>query len=345
MDKLQKPRLIDVLIFDDVNILDVGGPVQAFVSALANNKRRYHHRYVSLDGKPVKANCGLTLNPDAKLSASSKADDLLVPGGEGVDALLENEKLQSVISGWADRPFDCRLISICSGSLLLAASGVLDQKEATTHWSREVFAKTQFPKTRWNIDKIYTMSEQIYTSAGVSTGIDLALSIIGKDCGTATALDVAQELVVYLKRSGGQGQFSNFLNNQYELRSDISTLVTKIIDDPAAPWTLATMADETSLSSRTLSRKFIHQMGLTPVQFVEQTRADYARNLLSNGVSLQTAASVSGFGDLQRMRRSFKRLLGLSAKEYAERFELPHALSVGTDGRRHSEGRFKRQRP
>lgn len=330
MDNNTQTRLIDVLIFDDVNILDIGGPAQAFTHAEVQNRRKYLLNYVSLKNEPVKASCGLVLSPDALLSSRSKANDLLIPGGIGVDALLDNEQLKSVISSWTDFEHDSgpdrRLISVCSGSLLLAAAGVLDGKPATTHWSREAFVKTEFPKVLWDLDKIYTTSRQLYTSAGVSTGIDLALSIIGQDCGTAAALKVAQELVVYLKRSGGQSQFSNFLSNQYELRPDISALVDKIIGDPAGQWTLESMAYEALMSGRTLSRKFTDQIGMTPVQFVEQTRADYARSLLSNGASLQTAASASGFGDLQRMRRSFKRQLGLSAKEYVERFEKPATL-------------------
>lgn len=320
MDNLENFRLIDVFIFDDVNILDIAGPVQAFDSALAKGARKYKHRYVSLDGEPVKASCGLTLVAQSKLSARSKADDLLIPGGKGVDVLLENQKLHSVIASWADHEVDHRVISICSGSLLLAAAGILEGKEATTHWSREASAKTLFPNVLWDLEKIYTTSNQIYTSAGVSTGIDLALSIIGNDCGAASALHVAQELVVYLKRSGGQSQFSNFLISQYQLRPDISSLAKRIVEEPANEWTLESMAYETSMSARTLSRKFIHQLGVTPVQFVEQTRTDHARNLLSNGASLQTAASISGFGDLQRMRRSFKRQLGLGVKEYLDRF-------------------------
>lgn len=320
MDKIENCRLIDVFIFDDVNILDIAGPVQAFDSALAKGAPKYKHRYVSLNGEPVKASCGLTLAAQAKLSARSKADDLLIPGGKGVDRLLENQKLRSVIASWTDRVGDHRLISICSGSLLLGASGILDGKEATTHWSREADARALFPNVLWDLGKIYTTSRQIYTSAGVSTGIDLALSIIGKDCGAASALHVAQELVVYLKRSGGQSQFSNFLSSQYQLRPDISSLAKKIVEEPANEWTLESMAYETSMSARTLSRKFIHQLGITPVQFVEQTRTDHARNLLSNGASLQNAASTSGFSDLQRMRRSFKRQLGVGVKEYLDRF-------------------------
>ncbi len=321
MDKRNSFRSIDVFIFDGVNILDVAGPVQAFDNALSNGKRKYHLRYVSLDGNPVTASCGLVLAAQAKLSPKSNADDLMIPGG-GVDGLLDNKGLLAFISSWANRGGDSRVISICSGALLLAATGILDGKEATTHWARHGMVHDLFPNVAWYLGKIYTQDGPIYTSAGVSTGIDLALSIIGNDCGAAAALDVAQELVVFLKRSGSQSQFSNFLQSQYQLRPDIAALAKKIIAEPTNNWTLDSMAHEISMSGRTLSRKFIHQIGMTPVQFVEQTRTDHARNLLSNGASLQIAARASGFGSLQRMQRGFKRQLGVGAKEYFERFDL-----------------------
>ncbi len=320
MDKPYRVRLIDVFIFNGINILDLAGPVQAFDNAQTMAVRRYRIRYVSIDGEPIRASCGLTLSAEAKLSRRSRADDLLIPGGDGVDAYFNDLRLRGVICAWMKRASDNRLISVCSGALLLAAAGVLDGQIATTHWSRSKMSTHLFPEVRWDLGKIYTTSQRIYTSAGVTTGIDLALAIIMKDCGAETALDVAQELVVFMKRSGGQAQFSQSLKGQFELGGEISELVEAITSFPNRKWSLDVMADSASMNSRTLSRKFRKSMGITPVQFVERTRIDHARNLIASDLSLKKVADKCGFGDLQRMRRSFKKHLGINVSEYAARF-------------------------
>lgn len=325
MDKRPNTRLIDVFIFDDVNVLDIAGPVQAFDNALFNDSKVYRHRYVSLDGKPVRASCGLRLVADERLSVSSDANDLMFPGGTGVTDHFDRPEIKNVIRARSEREDDGRLISICSGAIFLAAAGVLDGKEATTHWSREAFVKQRFEKVLWDLERIYTLSPRVFTSAGVSTGIDLALAIIRMDCGARSALAVAQELVVYLKRSGGQGQFSSSLAGQFEMEDSLALLVEKIVSAPRLDWTLETMAGEVAMSSRTLSRNFFRTMNMSPVQFVEHTRINHARDLMGSGVRLKMVAAASGFGDIQRMRRSFKRHLGVSVLEYVQRFGAPES--------------------
>jgi transcriptional regulator GlxA family with amidase domain len=320
LDNQHRTRLIDVLIFNGINILDLAGPVQAFDNVEKSNACHYRIRYVSIDGNPVRTSCGLILSAETKLSRKSRADDLLIPGGNGVDAYLSDLRLRGVICAWMKRAGDNRLMSVCSGALLLAAAGVLDGEPATCHWSRSKMAMHLFPEVRWDFDKIYTTSHRIYTSAGVTTGIDLALAIITKDCGAGAALRVAQELVVFMKRSGGQGQFSQSLKGQFELGGKISELVEAITCRPQKKWSLEVMADAVSMSGRTLSRKFLKSIGITPIQFVERTRIDLARNLIAADLSLKTVAVKSGFGDLQRMRRSFKKQLGVNILEYAARF-------------------------
>ncbi len=318
MDKLPQSRTIDVFVFDGVNLLDVAGPVQAFDTARFDGRKIYDHRYVSLDGGPVRASCGLVLGVDAQIANESRSDDLLIPGG-GVDKYLSNKNLLDVISQKASERSDGRLISICSGALLLAAAGVLTGKMATTHWRREKIV-SDYPDVMWDLDRISTESERIFTSAGVTTGIDLALAIIRKDCGNVVALDVARELVVQLRRTGGQSQYAMHLAGQFTPDDRLSQLIETVVARPDHPWSLDALAEKSGMNQRTLSRRFQQHLSLSPAQFVEKTRVDHARGLLNDNIPLQTVASKSGFGDLQRMRRAFQRRFGVNLGEYLSVF-------------------------
>ncbi|MCF2870742.1 DJ-1/PfpI family protein [Octadecabacter sp. G9-8] len=318
MDKRPRPRTLDVFIFEGVNILDVAGPVQAFDTARFDAQKMYHHRYVSLDGRPVRASCGLTLMADGQLSDQSPADDLLIPGG-GVDQFLGHDALLQIVAAKASASGDGRIISICSGALILAAAGVLDACVATTHWRREAKVQT-YPNVLWDLDRISTESERIYTSAGVTTGIDLALAIIRQDCGNAAALEVAREMVVQLRRTGGQSQYAMHLAGQFTPDDHLTRLIENIVAQPERDWTLDALATGAGMNSRTLSRRFNKYLDLPPAQFVEKIRVDHARGLLSDNIPLQTVAVKSGFGDLQRMRRAFQRRFGINLGEYLSVF-------------------------
>ncbi|WP_020592973.1 GlxA family transcriptional regulator [Kiloniella laminariae] len=320
MTKPPRQRQIDVLVFDQVNLLDISGPVQAFHSAVSSTGNAYNHRFISPDGKNVQTSCGLEIVASGSLKKQPKPADLLIPGGEGIDALLENRDLCDCLQNFTLQQSDQRLISVCSGALLLAEAGVLDGKRATTHWSRARMVKDRYPDVLWELDTIYTKSGQIYTSAGVSTGIDLALSIIEEDHGTGLSLGVAQELVVYLRRNGGQQQFSHLLQAQIQIEPPLMKLLDKISNNPAHNWTLAELAREAKMSPRTMDRKFNRSLGVSPVQFVELTRLDQARTLLARGVSLKQVANLCGFGDLQKMRRCFSRHMGVTTTEYLQHF-------------------------
>ncbi len=314
MDTSLEPRKIDVLLFEDVNLLDVSGPVQAFKTACKNGRRNYLLRYVSLNGKPVKACCGLSLVAEAKLSAGSEPNDLLIPGGTGVDCLIKNQKLREIVQQRAAMG-EARLISVCSGALVLASAGVLDGLVATTHWSR--LADThKYKKVLWDIDRISTSNGQIFTSAGVTTGIDLALAIIRADCGTEVALKVARELVVQLRRTGGQSQYAMHLAGQFTRDDTLTQLIEQIVSQPHLDWTLETLADAAGMNARTLTRHFKRDLDETPAQFVEKIRVDHARGLVMEGLPAKRIAVESGFGDLQRMRRAFQRRFGVGVTEY-----------------------------
>ena len=319
MDTPLRPRPIDVLLFDGVNALDVAGPAQAFDTARLQGRRLYDLRYVSLDGGAVRASCGLMLGAEAALHAGGAGRDILVPGGTGVDALMEDARVLDALRARLGAEGDGRVISVCSGALVLAAAGVLDGRTATTHWSREAHTR-RFPRIGWDLDRIVVTDGRVFTSAGVTTGIDLALAIIRRDGGHGTALAVARELVVQLRRTGGQSQYALHLAGQIAGDNTVSRLIETIISLPARPWTLEAMAAEAGMNPRTLSRHFRAQLATSPARFVERVRVDHARGLLEADLPLKRIAREAGFGDLQRMRRAFQRRYGVNVAEYVAMF-------------------------
>jgi transcriptional regulator GlxA family with amidase domain len=319
-------RTLDILLFNDVNILDVAGPVQAFFSAERAGVCAYTIRFVTTDGKPVRASCGLRLTPDDIAALDSPADDLIIPGGMGVDAMLGNTALKTLIAEWLSSREHGRIISVCSGALLLANAGELDGKKATTHWERSEKAPEIFPNVDWKLDQLYVFDGQIMTSAGVTAGIDLALAIIRQDCGAEIALNVARELVVYLQRSGGQSQFTQLLEAQFSTNGSLSKLVDAIIEYPEKSWGLDQMADYIGMTPRTLSRKFTLEIGTSPVKFLEQVRVKRACDTICAGMPIQKVIGHCGFGDFQRMQRAFKRHLGTTIGDYSKRFSAPDAI-------------------
>lgn len=316
---MDKVRSIDILLFDDLNILDVAGPVQAFSSANDDGVNRYQLRYVSLDGGPVTSSCGLRLQADQRLKTEAH-HDLLVPGGRGVDRMLRQPELRKILSGWQRSGNGERVISVCSGALILADAGLLDGRSATTHWARAKQVRNLFPMVNWVTNELYRIDDLIFTSAGVTSGIDLALEAIRRDHGSAVALSVARELVVYLKRSGGQNQFADILEAQFTEDRELTRLISALHDNPGADWTLDRMADVAGLTSRTLVRRFSGMTGHSPVKFLERYRVKRASDALSNGVPIGKSIEVSGFKDFQQMQRAFKRQLGTTVGDYAEKF-------------------------
>lgn len=310
-------RCIDILIYDDVNLLDVAGPAQAFEAANEEVPAAYTIRYVSPDGRSVTASSGLRLAADAALSRAARDRDLLVPGGSGVDALLADVTLMETIAARAKG--DARMISVCSGAMALAHAGVLDGLTATTHWARQEQTKN-YPHVTWDLDKISIAQGKVFTSAGVTTGIDLAMSLIQADLGPSVALAVARELVVQLRRTGGQSQYAFHLAGQFTGDDTLATLIEKIVTEPHRDWTLEPMAAAAGMNTRTLTRRFKRELGETPAQYVEKIRVDHARNLLQEGLPLKRVASESGFGDLQRMRRAFHRRFGVNLSDYRSMF-------------------------
>lgn len=311
------PRKIDVLVFDDLNLLDVAGPVQAFEAANISREHAYDIRFVSLNGGAVRASCGLSLSPGAGFAAAGIGNDLLIPGGAGVDKQIEDEELLDLVRQYSDGPG--RIISVCSGAMILAAAGVLNGRRATTHWAR-LEQTRDFPQVAWDLDKISIAHGDVFTSAGVTTGIDLALALIQADCGPSVALAVARELIVQLRRTGGQSQYAFHLVGQFSGDDTLAQLIERVVLQPHLDWTLETMSEVSGVHPRTLTRRFKRVVEETPAHFVERVRVEHARNLLQGDTPLKRIASESGFGDLQRMRRAFQRRFGVQLSEYRNMF-------------------------
>lgn len=313
-------RHIDIFLYDGVNSLDVAGISEAFCIAEKSNKPAYKLRFFSIDGKTVKSHCGLNLAADLSIDELNERGDLLIPGGEKVDAQFGQMAIIELIKNWQKDGGHKRLISICSGALLLAHAGVLNGIRATTHWQREGQAKRDYPLVDWRVCSIFEHSQDIYSSAGVTCGIDLALSLISQDCGNDEALRIARQMVVFIHRSGGQSQFSSYLESQFNNNDGLSKLILNLISNPFEDWTLEKMADVAGLTSRTLSRRFKSSMDISPISFVERVRVRHASLLIAKGNNRANVAKLSGFGSEQRMRRAFDRHVGISPKEYARKF-------------------------
>ena len=293
-----------MLVFPDFQLMDAAGPIAAFEAA-----GRYSLRVVAREAGTVRSSSGVAWVAEG-LPRASEVDTLLVCGGVGVDeALLDTALLRFVRRVAAA---DARVASVCSGSLMLAAAGVLDGRCATTHWSRTAQFQRQFPNVRLEADRIFVKQGAVWTSAGISAGIDLAMAMIAEDHGQDLARSVAQELVVYYRRPGGQSQFSSLLTMQGgEGRFDmLLDHMRRHLTDRLGVEELAARA---CMSPRHFAREFRSKTGVTPAKAVERIRVEAARAALENGGEpVQRVALECGFGDVERMRRSFMRLLGVA---------------------------------
>lgn len=319
---MDKPcRTIDLLLFDDVNLLEVAGPVQVFTKANELASERYHLRFMSPDGMDVQTSSGLPLKVTAAAGIRPDAQDLLVPGGAGVDAAMTSDCIRGVISHWPLGGTGNRMIAVCSGALLVARCGLLDGRAATTHWNRQLQAQREFPRVKWATDRIFWQDGPYFSSAGVSAGIDLALDIVRQDCGSSAALAVARHMVMQLKRDGGQSQFSDLLTAQFSDQTQVSALVTAILDNPRKAWTTESMAEAVGLTPRTLTRRFQKAFSTTPHKYLERVRVKLASDVLSSSGAMGKAIEVSGFTDFQQMQRAFKRHLGTTVGAFRGRFD------------------------
>jgi transcriptional regulator GlxA family with amidase domain len=297
---LAKPNpVIDVLAFPAVQLLDVTGPVQVFASANdlvagAGGTRPYLLRVVAQGGEIVTASAGVALATGPLTPLGEALDTLLVAGGEGAEAAAENPALVDWVRQRATQAR--RVASVCTGALLLAAAGVLDGRRAATHWEYCAKLAKRFPAVRGEPDPIFVCDGRVWTSAGVTAGIDLALALVEEDLGRSVALAVARHLVVFLKRPGGQAQFSAALALQ-AADDTFGALHDWINGHLGDDLSLAVLADQAGMSERSFSRHYAEATGQTPARAIERLRVEAARRLLSESrVPIKRIAQRCGFG-------------------------------------------------
>jgi transcriptional regulator GlxA family with amidase domain len=316
-------RVIEALAYPSVQLLDVTGPLQVFASANdlvaeAGGIAPYALDIVAPGGQAVRASAGIGLATRPLPPIDADVDTLMVAGGPGVDAAAADPVLVAWLRGRAKRAR--RVASVCTGAFLLAAAGVLDGRRAATHWSFCAELARRFPAVRVEPDPIFVRDDPVWTSAGVTAGIDLALALVEEDLGRAMALALARYLVVFLKRAGGQAQFSTALSLQ-AAEDRFGALHAWIGDHLAEDLSLTVLAGRAGMSERSFSRHYADTTGLTPSRAVERLRVEAARQLLSDTrLPVKRISQRCGFGSEETMRRSFQRLLAVTPQDYRARF-------------------------
>jgi transcriptional regulator GlxA family with amidase domain len=293
----------------------------------------YHLQTAAPDKGPFATSSGVQLVADASFhqvtrSKLARTHTLLVVGGSpGVSIQLEQGAIARIVANAVGRV--ARIASVCSGAFFLAAAGVLDGRRATTHWSVVEDLKRFRPAIEVDGDAIHIEDRGIWTSAGVTAGMDLALAMIEADHGRAIALAVARRHVVFRIRPGGQSQFSAELAAQSASNPKVQRLADKVAQSPAKTWRTEELACEAGVSERSLSRLFRGSLNVSPADFVERVRVDLARRwLLETGDSIERVALKSGFGSLRRMDRAFARAVGASPTEFRARFKSNGGANV-----------------
>jgi len=316
-------RVVEVLAYPSVQLLDVTGPLQVFATANdhvaeAGVTPPYATRVVAQGGQSITASAGLRLAADPLPPADAAIDTLIIAGGPGVDTAAADPVLVDWVRQRASQAR--RVASVCTGAFLLAASGALEGRRATTHWSCCAELARRFPAVRVEPDPIFVRDGSVWTSAGVTAGIDLALALVEEDLGRTVALAVARYLVVFLKRPGGQAQFSTALSLQ-AAEDKFGALHDWINTHLAGDISLAILAGHAGMSERSFSRRYAAATGLTPGRAVERLRVEAARRLLSETrLPVKRISQRCGFGSEETMRRSFLRLLAATPQNYRARF-------------------------
>ncbi|MDX3516942.1 GlxA family transcriptional regulator [Streptomyces scabiei] len=310
-------RTVLVVLFDGVQSLDVTGPLEVFAGAELHTPRTYRIVTASLDGAAVRTSSGLTLVPDRSLAAAPAPHTLLVPGGHGT----RNPAPEVVAWLREHGPRATRLVSVCTGAALLAEAGLLDGRRATTHWAYCDTLARRHPAVEVDPDPIFVRDGHIATSAGVTSGIDLALALVEEDIGREAALAIARHLVVFLRRPGNQAQFSAQLAAQTAQREPLREVQQWITEHPGDDLSVERLAARARLSPRHFARAFQAETGTTPGRYVDRVRLEHARRLLEDTADgVEEISRTCGYGTSEAMRRAFVKALGTSPAEYRRRF-------------------------
>lgn len=299
-----KPRTVLFVLFSGFQILDVAGPLAAFEIATRFAPNAYRLKLAASKAGMTASSSGVAM-PTEALKGQINVDTLVVSGGNGTREALQDDGMIAALQRLASRTR--RVTSVCSGAFILAQAGLLEGKRATTHWRRAPQLASMFPNVSVDPDRIYIREGKVWTSAGVSAGIDLALALIADDLGQDIASNVAREMVVYAKRPGGQAQHSALLDLDAPRFSKLNAWIRDHLGEDLS---VERLAEEAAMSPRNFARAYAAETGVTPAKAVERMRTEAARAALERGGAIQEIARKTGFGDPERMRRAFMRLYG-----------------------------------
>jgi transcriptional regulator GlxA family with amidase domain len=318
-----EPLLVIMLVYPGVVAMDVYGPLEAFATAnMIARRPLYRLAIAGMTAEPVETSLGIPIAPSiAVADIKEPIDTLLVSGGFGQAEASSDDRLL----GWlrTGKLHARRCGSICTGAFILAAAGLLDGKRATTHWAMAPELSRRYPSVSVEADRIFVRDGSVYTSAGVTSGIDLAISMIEEDHGRMLALRVARSLVVHFKRPSGQSQFSNLLLAQFAANPPVRLAQEWALENLDADLGVKALAARAHMSERTFRRAFAEETGETPRDFVERIRFDAARNLFEEAqLSVQAVARRCGFASTDTLRRAFIRRLGVTPQQYLRRFQV-----------------------
>jgi transcriptional regulator GlxA family with amidase domain len=334
MDKLSRPRpkRIGFLLYDDVTALDVVGPMEAFASArrLTTTTPCYELLTVGITRKEVSAESGLCLRPQVTFAQCPRLDTLLIPGGRGLRTPHINRSVARWIRSRANTTR--RIASVCTGIYGLAPTGLLDGHTVTTHWRFAEDVARRFPALKVDANALFLGTGALYTSAGITAGIDLCLALIEEDYGRAAALAVARELIIFMKRSGGQEQYSEPLQFQVESTDSLTKVASYIRSHLKRDLSVEALAGMACLSYRQFSRRFRAAFNATPAAYVEAVRLDEARARLSEThCNIGQLAESVGFASDDAFRRAFERRFRVSPSSYRSRFGIPRSNQPNKD--------------
>lgn len=316
-----------ILTFDNAQVLDITGPMQVFASANEVLEREaYGVTLASSAGERTATSAGVMIEtkPLPDLPPEGAADTLMVAGGHGTRAAIMDRSLLD----WVQRAANGakRITSVCSGTFVLAAAGLLRGRRAATHWHAAGALARRYPDVKVDADAIYVEDGPYWTSAGVTAGIDMSLAIVERDHGREVAMTIARRLVVYARRPGYQSQFSTLLKGQSRGSAPIAKAITWMAENMRGTITVSQAADHVGMSERSFHRRFVSETGNTPARYLERLRLDAARMLLEETPEpLKAVAAEAGFGTAPRLIQVFEKRFGLSPTAYRNLHRHPGA--------------------
>ena len=317
MAELSTPQVkhrVGILIYDNVTMLDIAGPADVFSHANLFGAD-YEVMAIAPDGRDAKSSSGLTVRADLLARDVGTLDIVVIPGALGMTTRPFAPELLAAVELLIDR--STQVASVCTGSFLLAQVGALDGRSATTHWNRIEQFRRFYPKVQVQSDVLFVRDGSFITAAGVSSGIDLALSLVEEQYGPVLANKVLRQMLVSMQRPGGVSQFSNWSRKPVASDDPLRRLLDTIAAEPAGDYSIARMARMAGVSARTLNRLFRDRLEMPPTRYVEQVRTEAAKAMLLRGVPVARAAQLSGFGSAETLRRVFVNQVGVSPSVYA----------------------------